>query len=857
MTLLGCLSAYEDVPDAETLAKRLLELTEFIRRDINARLEGTGGPDTQLAAQALKLLTALLCTAEIGDSVSEDFAAFIMDRSISAIEDEEMPKILVSHYMHLLVKQNFSSKVMSNERVSRLLSALDKVANRINGNRVVGHRLMIYQRLLTQTKALMKLRVGDWMDHLVAGMLSTIKEIRSRAIAFGLEAGLALGTTSTVSQACVDVFNRKSPEGRKVVDFLISRLYEMVASKEDGIHVPQIWSVAILFLRSRRRQVERWEHLKSWLMIIQRCFNSSDPQIKFQANIAWNRLVSAVSPDTSTSLSMVKMLRQPIISQLDRKPDDKQSRHAKQIARSSYCNLLYYAFRPVPTLAQLDQYWEEYVAQIIPNSFLASKSDLNHACEILTVLFRGTGGRVWDEDRANAGGPVKPEDLPRLDPKWIRQRAALILRIFEKLLDTADWQFGAEVEPPILLAWRGFTAAIGEASSKEVKVSMESLAAVAQILTTVKRFWESGLRQEEEAKDGDVSETLEKVGFLVKEAVSKIGSMPFTEKRFVRSSQDSFQAAETPSSHPSRHQGPLSTAMSHLLRMVISSCMNSDTINLVFVKTAAIFMGIALQPATSRRSKLGVLRDLARLVPVDDQPQWPTTSALWDLIVEATIPVIAMPSSNDNHDGSPQYPGHEYREAIKILEVGLHQQNSAQFDRWLSLSKTIIDTLRREVGDAGVVLVYTEPLAHAVLQAENQHPSSFLLNCASVILEMVSWPQSRQDMERAQRALWGTSFTSQKTQLFNPYDDLYLMLNNVLGATYRSLQVGSTAADAMARFLSAVTSLISSCPLSLKVILLKRTQQGLCLWLVDAKGLIAHSGSEPDLHKVYAEVSEG
>ena len=854
MTLLGCLSAYDDVPDPEALAGKLLELTEFIRRDIDARLEGTGGPDTQLATQALKLLTTLLCTGRLGESVPEDFASFVMDRSISAIEDQEMPKIMVSHYMHLLVRQNFSSKVMSNDRIGRLLSALDKVANRINGNRVVGHRLMIYQRLLTQTKAIMKLRVGDWMDHLVSGMLSTIKDIRSRAIAFGLEASLSLGSTTTVSQACVDIFNRKSPEGKKVVDFLITRLNEMVGSKEDGVHVPQIWSVAILFLRSRRRQVERWEHLKSWLMIIQRCFNSSDPQMKFEANIAWNRLVFAVSPDNSTSSSMVKMLRQPIISQLDRKSNDKLSRHAKQIARFSYCNLLYYAYRPVPTHAQLDQYWEEYVAQIIPSSFSASKSDLNHACRILAALLGGTVARVWDENRANMGGPIKPEDLPCLDPKWIRQRAALILNIFAKMLDTADWQFSAEEEPPILLAWRSFTAAVGEAGSKEVKVSMESLTAVAQILTTIKHFWEQALKKEEAANDGDISETLKKVGFLIKEAVSKIGAMPFTEKRFVRSSQDSFQAAETPSSRSSRHQGPLCTAISHLLQMVIST-VNSRTINVVYVETIAILIELALQPATSRRSKLEVLRDLVCLVAVDDQSQWPTTSALWDLIAEATTSVMAMPISNDNHNDSPQYTGHEYRAAIKILEVGLHPQSPKQFDRWLSLSKAIMDTLHKEVGDGGVILVYTEPLANAVLREHHHRSDRYLLNCASILLETVSWPQSRQILERAQRVLWGNSLASHKNQPPSPFNDLYAMIDTMLATMYRSLE--TLALPEMTRFLAAVTSFLSSSPLSLRAILLKRIQPGLCFWIEDSKGLMGHSKPESDIDRVYSEVSNG
>ena len=854
MTILGCLSAYDALPDLQALAERLLELTEYIRRDISARMEGTGAPDTQLATQALKLLATLLSTGKLGDLIPEDFASFITEQSISAVEDPETPKILVSHYMHLLVKQDFPPKVMSTDRVSRLLSVLDKVANRVNGNRVVGHRLMIYQRLLVQTKPLMKLRVGEWMDHLVAGMLSTIKDIRCRAIAFGLEAGLALGTTSTVSQACVDMFNRKSPEGTKVVDFLTSRLNEMVASKEDGVHVPPIWSVAILFLRSRRRQVERWEHLKTWLMIIQRCFNSSDPQMKFQANIAWNRLVFAVDPDTSTSSSMVKMLRQPIVSQLDRKTNDKHARHAKQIARSSYCNLLYYAFRPVPTHAQLDQYWDEYVSQVIPSSFSASTSDLGHACEILAALLRGTAPMIWDENRANTGGPIKPEDLPCLDPKWVRQRAAMILTIFEKILDTADWQLDIEEEAPIVLAWRSFAAAIGEAGNKEIKVSMESLIAVAQILTTIKHFWERSLRRQEAARDRDISEALQKTAILIKEAVAKIGLMPFTEKRLVQSSQDSFEAAETPSSRSRRHQGPLNTPILHLLHMVISG-VGDGPISQAYRDVTESLIQTAVQSATSRRSKLAVLRDVAHLLPTEGVLQSPANLALWRSIATATKVAITLPTSLDNHSDSHQYLGHDYREVVKILDVGLQQQCVENLDAWRGLSSAAIDVLHEEVGDGGVILIFMEPLALALLGVMHHGCNEFVLSCALTLLEAVSWPQSRQVMERAQKALWGTSLASHKLQPLDPFNNVYTMVDASLSATYRQLE--SEASATMIRFLAAVASFLSQCPLPLKAIFIKRIQQGLGFWIEDAKGLMTHSKSEPNLDRIYTEVSDG
>ena len=851
MTMLGCMSAYEDVPDAQALTERLVELMEFIRRDVSARMEATGAPDTQLATQALKLLTTLLCTGTLGDSIPEDFSSFIMDRSISAIEDPGMPKILVSHYMQLLVKQNFPAKVISNDRANRLLSALNKIETRVNGNRVISHRLMIYERLLTQAKSLMKLRVADWMEHLVMGMLSTVKDTRARAIAFGLEAGLALGTTSTVSQTCVDIFNRESPEGMKVVDFFATRLKDMVKSKEDGVHVPQIWIIAIIFLRSKRRQLEHWEHLRSWLVIIQQCFNSSDAQIKFQANIAWNRLVFAVNPDTSTSPSLVKMLRQPVVAQLERKANDKHSRHAKQIARSSYCNLLYYAFRPVPTFEQLDQYWEHYVSQVIPTSFLASTPDTNHACEILAALFGGTAPKVWDENRANTGGPVKPEDLPCLDPKWVRRRASTILKTLDKILDITDWQLDVAQNAPIMSAWRSFLSAVGEAGNKEIKVSMESMTAVAHILTTIKRSWERSLKQPQTVGDQDLSQILQKINMLIQEAVTKIGVMPFTEKRLVQNSQDSFEAAETPSSRSIRQQGLLNTPVLHLLRMIVCGYENNP-VTPAYHEMVESLVTIALQSATSRRSKLGLLRDVVRLLPTEDRPQSPAKNVFWQVVADHTKSAIEVPITTDNHNESSQYAGHDYREAMKILEAGIQQQSWDTLGYWKNLSNAIVGVLHKEIGGEGVILVFTEPLAQALLRLDLPAYNNVFFNHASTLLEHVSWPQSRQSLERAHKVLWGTNLASHKPQSLDPFDNVYAIINTLLSAMYRELE--SEASTIMIPLLADITSLIARCPPSCTVMLLKRIQYGLCLWVEDAKGLMASNRSET-LNAIYAEVS--
>lgn len=862
-TLLACLSAYDDVPETQDLVEKVVEITGYIRRDITTNVGEDGTLDTQVATQALKALTVFVFTPRMAAVIPEDFSLFILERSISIIEDSISPKILVTHYMHLLEKQKFSSKQMSPDRVNRLLTALDGVTTRIKGNRIVGHRLMIYHRLLTQAKSGMASRVGSWIDHLVSGMLSSIKDIRSRAIAFGVDAGLHLGTANSVSQACIEVFNRASPEGKKFVDFLSSRLTEMIDSKEDSVHVPQIWSVIILLLRSRRRQLESWEHMIVWVQVIQRCFNSNDAQVKFQANIAWNRLIFAINLDTSTSNSMTKMLRKPIVSSLERKASDKNSKQAKQIARSSYCTLLYYAFRPDATHAQLDLYWDLYVSQILPSCFVASKNEVNYACDILAALFSNNGKpKVWDENRANVMGPTKPEELPCLDPKWIRLKVAKVLQTFEKFLDIADWQLEKEQESSVMVAWRSFTVAISNAGSKEVKASTETMIAVAQVINQVKKLLDrSNLKLSKERTVQELVgseriaqlDDMEKVKFVVHEAVFKIGSIPFLERRVILTSQNSFEASETPSSRPNRDTKSQNSPTTHLLNLLLRHRLVSGESSAASYKGAILeVLQINLRTATSRRTRLGVLRNHARLLSVDNAVSEATSTIFWQLLAETASSAMGLGPDSETHNESPQYPGHEYREAIKILELGLQLRSRGTSLLWQQLHDRVAKSLREEIGDDGVTLIMTEHLAGVACKDVRPHDDT-LLGSAVSIIDAMRWSQSGHTMERAQKLLWGAVHIAHKGTPVDAFDNLYFMVDAVLSNVYEGLVTFS--APNVVSLLSATSNMIKSCPSTLQSATLYRIQKGLSCWIEDHKAVLDVSTSS-SMSDVMSEVSE-
>ena len=829
ISLLGCLSAYDDVPSSQELVEKVVEISGAIRRDIITK-NADGTADAQLAAQALKLVTVMLCTKGTKDILPDEVCSFILEQSIVCLEDPRSPKMLVSHHMHLLEKQKFSSKILTTERLNRLLSVLGTITTRVKGNRVVCHRLNIYQRLLTQARALMISRVGSWIDNLVSGMLSTIKDVRARAIAFGMEAGLQLGTVSSVSQECVNVFNRQSPEGTRVVDFLESRLMEMTKTKDDGLHVPQIWSVILLFFRSRPQQIERWEHLKSWLGILQQCFNSSDAQIKFQANIAWNRFIFAIDISTSTSASLARMLKQPILSQLERKPIDKNAKLAKQIARSSYCTLLYYALRPAGPHAQMDQYWDLYVTEMLPKAFSGSQADLGYACDILTNLFfSNSPPRVWDANKANTTGPMKPDDLPTLDPKWLRSKTESILGIFEKLFELAE---RTDFEtPPVVLAWQSFMSALGSASSKEVKVSMSTMNAVAKIVDCLKGF----LVQRHQKSTG--SDNLKTFNILLRDAVAKIGHIAFNEKRLLLTQSNVYEAAaETPSSRGSSKSGSLDSAAAHLLNLLLEmgDCQDSTCLQ----NALETVVHVTLQNTSSRRNRLRALRNIGRQLNFDSIPsQIEASLGLWLTLGKEMVAALQLPRTAEVHNDSPEYLGHEYRDVVKILELGVSLHSRPVHQVWCELFESLRKALEKEVGTVGLLLVVQESLAE-VLRAEIlKQCDDMAVNCAVRLFETVQWP-SNSGIEHAQMQLWGVKLIQHKTDPLESLEPCQRLMNTLLEATYALLHPMTEVTVRSA--ISAATSTIKALPQDCRWQFINEVQKGFGLWIEDPEGVIVN-----------------
>lgn len=303
-TLNGALKAYDDLPDMAAMRSRMPALIKHMSRDI---LESTRKSDpmtSNLTTQALKLTTAILMSPALADCLDEQFQTLLVDRAVEVLEQDPVPKAIANHHMFLLATQRFPSRVMTSTKVERIVSSLTTIHERVSGNSVIASRLVIFQRLMDQASAVMLTNMRDWMPHVFHGVLSSIKDIRIRAIDTGTDAALMYGTTYQSTKVIIDLFHTATAEGSTYGAYFTARLFDMSKPKEAEGNtdleeaVPQIWSMVVLFFKSKKVRLSQWRlFCEEWFLLIQNCLNSKNLTVKYRATCAWNRLVYVSNPD--------------------------------------------------------------------------------------------------------------------------------------------------------------------------------------------------------------------------------------------------------------------------------------------------------------------------------------------------------------------------------------------------------------------------------------------------------------------------------------------------------------------------------------------------------------------------------
>ena len=830
MTLNGALQAYSDVPEPVALTQKLGLLTQFLARDI-AWKNSDGKLDTNIVLQALRLTNYLLFSDGVSAAFDVDFRTFVVDRSISVLESTDIPKQIMKAHVHLLAQPKLYSSTLNASRADKILNALQTIDQRCSGNNVISTRLVIYQRLLEQAPTLMLTRVREWLEQTFHCMLSSISDIRGRAIDTCTKGGVRLGTQPHAAKAVSEFLDTEIEEGQTYYEYFSTKIIELLADKEAASCVPRIWSALILYFRNKKKPLEKWTRFRSWLLIIQKCLNSSDILVRYEATLAWNRLVYTMTSDGSLSPGMMKMLKTPIVSGIERRGHDQFSRQIRQYTLDCYHNLLHYALRPSLSVEELDAAWEILVDPILSPMIQASPKGRATACRILHGLLSGNGG-VWNINAALITAPIKSEELPRIEPRWIRSHLAKVLKILQPAM-AASLCLNPDMKLSLDSAWTALMQTILDAGAQEVKTSNDLKQAIALLVGFFRQLWSTSIRN---PTNGDSERWMSNYISLIDTTIRTIGPGHFTEDFLATSDSDEIEVTPTPSVKRSKHGAAPQSPMVIVLRPFFTFDGGNVRDKSPSLPTVSALLERFVSSRPSPRAKLEILsRSLFTLQSLNSESPLEIHKArLCEIFANSTASTLRSYASGQQ-DEEPGSLGHCLRHSADILNAGLAvATDQTRADRLLSLYDAMYDLAKDGASDGGIVIGVMEPVSKALMAAGSPLPLQRKVQIALHVVAKAVWPKNRQSFDAARKALWSVGLAPHKAALFDPFDDVYGLLVDVMTSMYVHFEESGAQDISGGRDLFSVSvTFLESAPISLLLTALRRTQEGFAVWAQD------------------------
>ena len=834
MVLAEALKTSDNLPDRVALQEKMGLFMQFIQRDLTAKTPA-GAIDTSVVNRALILLTTFFHFPAIASTLSNEFAAFLVDHCIRSFEDVSVPKDIVRRLMQVIVVQNFPPRVITSDRVARLVSSLHNIEEHLRGKGIVMARILVYRKLVQQSRQSMIVH-SEWLLDLFTEMLSDLKDIRSAAIALGLDVAFSTGRERSLSRKAAEIISPTKEDNANVQ--YCERLKAMAKERHSSSTsaVPQIWSVVVLILRS---PIDSWDEFTPWLHILQACFNSSDPQTKIEANLAWSRLVYLLHTDDRSFPRRIQTLSQPFAMQLKRKGSDKQAEELRKTVIGGICSLFYYAFKPNTNLTLLDGYWDNCVRPLVAQ--LLSQKNGDHqasastsASAILAGLFDSVTPRLWKDSHIVENPLVKPEELPAIDVHWVRRNAKRVFQLIEPLL-AREFTAISNVGSPVHKLWKALVGTVASAASKEIKVSIDTANFVAHAFNVLQNIWRHGPNTERSSED--VALFLKGISSYLSVMVASLGLLPFTEKLLSTDAHNHFVTVSTPTHRSGKFRGTSKAPVYHLFT-ILSALPPGVADDGQFVA----FFAAVFSPFFANKNEKGradLAQDLLSTIPFDTAIPYGS----W-LLVSKNISarLEAGPSSvqTSSASGGEIPVGLEYRAFVRVLERGLKSVPNLPSQDWRSFLDSVSSHCQQEAGDAGAAIGVIEPLAKLLTEqwSVDDPTGRPILNTMAErttdLLYHATHPRDRQAVDAAKRKIWGTAISGVRSASYDTFDHLYKLLNVSLNQLYQA--VDPLAAEELALpLLQEVGHFLDRSNPHLVAKTLVSLQDGLSLWIKDVQ----------------------
>lgn len=813
------LKASSNLPDRIALQQKLDLFLQFIQRDLSAK-SPAGSLDTVVITSAIKLLHTFLRHQGIASSIPNEFGVFLVDHCVRSFQDDQVPKEIVRHLMHAMFLQNFEADIMTSERVGRVVSALHDLESHMSAASIIVSRIHVYEKLIQQCPQQMACH-SDWLQDLFTDMLSSTPAIRTPAIKLGLNAAFTLNADKRLVSKALDLLNLNFQE-KKYVEHITERLTFMLKNTEDCVFVPKIWSAIALFIP----KPDTWDYYKSWTLVFQSSLNHKSLLVKKEANMAWSRYTYRLFLDGRLgSKSATKVIVDPLLLLLTNK---------RKVLRDSVLgcarNFFYYACRPDMDPKTLDDIWAIGVAPLIQRITTNAREDssnLTEAAALLTGLIESGTRRIWDQSRIADPALIKNEELPAIDPKWVRANSALVFELAGPLLEKRFAELSVPGSHSQKL-WRAFVWSVASASSKDVKLHDDTAKFVAGSLTLLLAVWKNGSTSAMDGKPCSPSQFLDSVRSFIVTLIQGLGLLPnpFMDKPFIRSKEGKFvlQTSST-SRRPSKHQPAKRSPLHHLFLMVSQlppGVHDDDALVQLF---NAIFSPFFQHK--SEKAQADLSRELLRLVPVDCYGPY----APWTLCATRILASLEE-SQNSGVSGSGGNLGPDIRDVVRVLERGLRSTPNLPWEYWLDLFSRLLSYARDETGVAGVAIAVVEPLA-TVLKDLASAEAILSKNCVFATIALVkasTHPRDKLAVDATRRRLWGTSNAGARQASFDPFDNLYKLLVCMMQKLYEDFPASRSSATQLLNELGRFFDRGNS---QLVLRALVSVQEGLALWLED------------------------
>ncbi|EMR08619.1 hypothetical protein PNEG_03095 [Pneumocystis murina B123] len=823
------LRSYETIPDKTLLFQYFPELIRSIKRDsVLIKSSDIGG--YQMASNAFKVLGYLLSQQEISNIFNCNDAKFFIEHSISVLEDLSLTKTSAALHLWLLSVQKLSSNVITQEIADKIIHVSLKIS--LPSITITQERLNVLIRIMNQRPQVFINSASEWIPFLHNCLIDTNRVIREKALQCSFDIEKAMRGESKISLAIINNMKKKF-QGKMIIDIFCTRFQEIIKEDGDGIFVAHSWSVLVAIIGTS--MLSKWNKLNVWLKMIQLCFNHIDVSTKIAAQVAWVRFIHAFtfSPKVqSIPLKKLLLLSQPM--QLVLSSKSSTSLLLKKSAIKTVYALLYSTLRPGILMKDITVIWENLILPLYNKMASLNEYGVLSGSKIIASLLDIEKAKPWRDDRLIDNSPVELSEIPRIDPKWVRNNSSIIAPIIETILMSTI--VPKEIK---LIVWTNFNKSINFATNKEIKISFETMDAVTRICRLLKLFWFSYsgkkllAKKTEQDSDAHVDLFVE----LVSISFKTIDYLYFINKLCIIKNDDLIPVQTTDFEDSSTRQD-LCTPMVFLFRLFLTpfSC---ALINKAYIKAISDVININLSWHKNSK-KLDILVEF--LSVFDYAKDFDLQLQVWKLFVDF-IKSFFVEFKQFSHTSSFNYilEGKEVIEysksLFKILEWGFRQESC------LLESEMLFDLLYREVestlGITEASCKIIEPLAELLLQISPEiNPNVY--NISGIIMKRARFPFHDNTSKRMNLHLKTLKVLKKTTS----FESLNILISNLLAFSYNH-----DFNEFVLSFIQGVCAYMKIIPVDEIALSLQCIQGGLSLWISDEKEILKSNQTISDIIK--------